>query len=182
MTVTQGHIIRIDCELTLAEGGDVIESSKKTGPVEYKHGAGQILKGLERELEGMKVGEEKSGIIPAAEAFGTEDSQPTMTILKKEFPKDAKIEVGAAFEAKSPQGTPVKLKVTTVEEDKIIARVVHPLAGKDVAFKVKVLATRPPPPPVPQVEELDAAEAISERSLPTSDEKKDEAKPEEKTD
>jgi FKBP-type peptidyl-prolyl cis-trans isomerase 2 len=160
MTVTAGNIVRIDCELTLADGGDVIESSKKTGPVEYKHGAGQMLAGLEKRLEGMNVGEEKSGIIPAAEAFGAGDSLPTMTILRAEFPKETKVEVGAEFEAKSPQGTPVKLKVTKVEEDKVIARVVHPLAGKDVAFKVKVLATRPPPPPVPkkEVEELDAAE------------------------
>jgi len=165
MSVSSGNIVRIDCELTLAEGGDVIESSKKTGPVEYKHGTGQMLKGLEKQLEGMNVGDEKSGVIPAAEAFGTEDTQPTMTIPKKEFPKDSKIAVGDAFEAKNPQGIPVKLKVETVDDEKVVARVVHPLAGKDVAFKVKVLATRPPPPPVPQIEEVEAEPVESDPNL-----------------
>jgi FKBP-type peptidyl-prolyl cis-trans isomerase 2 len=175
MSVTIRNIVRIDCELTLAEGGDVIESSKKTGPVEYKHGAGQMLAGLEKRLEGMTVGEEKSGVIPAAEAFGTEESQPTMTIPRAQFPNEAKIEVGAQFEAKSPQGTPLTLRVTSIEEEKIIAQVVHPLAGKDVAFKVKVLSIRPPPPPVPksQVEELDSAEFTAANEAGETDEAKD---------
>lgn len=149
MQVSAGHIVRIDCELRVS-GGEVIESSSKTGPVEYKHGAGQILSGLESRLEGMGVGDEKSGVIPAVDAFGTPESQPKMTIPRSSFPSDAKIEIGARFEAKSPQGTPVNLEVLSVEGETISARVVHPLAGKDIEFKVKVLSVRPPPPPVPK--------------------------------
>lgn len=148
MKVKTGHLVRIDVELRV-KGGDVIESSKKTGPVEYKHGGGQMLGGLETQLEGMEVGDEKSGVIPAAEAFGTEDSQPKMTIPRTNFPKDATIEVDARFEAKGPAGTPVTLSVLSVDDKEVIARVVHPLAGKDVEYTVKVLAVRPPPPPVP---------------------------------
>jgi FKBP-type peptidyl-prolyl cis-trans isomerase 2 len=149
MNVAEGRIVRIDCELRVS-GGEVIESSSKTGPVEYRHGAGQILRALEAQLEGMAVGDEKSGVIPAKEAFGTEDSQPEMTIPRSEFPADAKIEVGARFEAKSPTGTPVQLEVKSVKDDTITAKVVHPLAGKDIEFRVKILSVRPPPPPIPK--------------------------------
>lgn len=149
MQVSAGHIVRIDCELRVS-GGEVIESSSKTGPVEYKHGSGQILAGLESRLEGMGIGDEKSGVIPAADAFGTPESQPKMTIPRSSFPSDAKVEIGARFEAKSPQGTPVNLEVLSIEKDTISTRVVHPLAGKDIEFKVKVLSVRPPPPPVPK--------------------------------
>lgn len=149
MKVTADHIVRIDCELRVS-GGDVIESSKKTGPVEYRHGGGQMLAALQSRLEGMGVGDEKSGVIPAAEAFGVEDTQPKMTIPRSSFPKDAKIAVGDRFEAKGPQGTPVTLQVLSAADDEVIARVVHPLAGKDIEFRVKVLAVRPPPPPVPK--------------------------------
>lgn len=148
MKVSAGHIVRIDCELRVS-GGEVIESSKKSGPVEYKHGGGQMLTGLESRLEGMGVGDEKTGVIPAAEAFGTEESQPKMTIPRASFPKDVKIEIESRFEAKGPQGTPVTLQVLSVEDETITARVVHPLAGKDVEFSVKVLRVRPPPPPPP---------------------------------
>lgn len=164
MKVGQGNIVRIDCELKVA-GGEVIESSKKSGPVEYKHGRGQMLKGLESRLEGLAIGDEKSGTIPAAEAFGTEDTQPKMTIPRASFPKDSKIAKGDAFEAKGPQGTPMKLEVLSVDDDSVIAKVVHPLAGKDIEFKVKVLSVRPPPPPVPKAtptEEIDLLEEADE--------------------
>jgi FKBP-type peptidyl-prolyl cis-trans isomerase 2 len=160
MKVSAGHFVRIDCELRVT-GGDVIESSKKTGPVEYKHGFGQLLKGLEAKLEGMGIGDEKDGVILAADAFGTEDAQPPMTIPRASFPADAKIEVGAKFEAKGPRGTQVSLEVLALDDETITAKVVHPLAGKDLEFKVKVLAVRPPAPPVPKspaVEELELVE------------------------
>jgi FKBP-type peptidyl-prolyl cis-trans isomerase SlyD len=147
MKVSKGNFVRIDYELR--SGDDVIESSKKSGPVEYKHGSGQMLAGLEARLEGLGVGDEKDGVIPAAEAFGTEETQPKMSIPKESFPKDAVIDKGSRFEAKGPQGTPVTLEVIETEGEQIVARVVHPLAGKDIAFKVKVVAVRPPPPPVP---------------------------------
>ena len=105
---------------------------------------------LESRLKGMSVGDEKSGVIPAADAFGTEASQPLMTIPRTNFPGDAKVAAGARFEAKGPQGLPVTLEVVSIEGDTITARVVHPLAGKDVEFRVKVLSVRPPPPPVPK--------------------------------
>ena len=163
MNVSDGHIVRIDCELRV-KGGELIESSSKTGPVEYKQGGGQMLAALESRLAGMAVGDEKSGIIPAAEAFGAESSQPTMTIPRASFPSDAKLEVGAQFEAKSPQGTPVMLNVLSIDDDAVTAKVVHPLATKDLEFRVKVLAIRPPPPPVPQsaVEELELTEITEE--------------------
>ena len=159
MNVSDGHFVRIDCELRVS-GGEIIESSSKSGPVEYKHGAGQILPALESRLAGMKVGEEKSGVIPAAEAFGAESARPTMTIPRASFPSDAKLEVGARFEAKSPQGGPVMLDVVSIDNDTVTAKVVHPLATKDIEFQVKVLAVRPPPPPVPKspVEDLELAE------------------------
>ncbi|MDF2698410.1 MAG: FKBP-type peptidyl-prolyl cis-trans isomerase SlyD, partial [Labilithrix sp.] len=148
MNVSEGHVVRIDCELRVS-GGEIIESSSKSGPVEYKHGTGQMLPALEARLKGMGVGDEKSGVIPAAEAFGAAATQ-TMTIPRAEFPKEAKIAVGSRFEAKGPKGTPITLEVQSVDKEKVTAKVLHALADKDLEFRVKVLAIRPPPPPVPK--------------------------------
>jgi len=148
MKVTADHIVRIACELRVS-GGEVIESSKKTGPVEYRQGGGQMLAALESRLLGMEVGERKSGVIPAAEGFGTEATQPKMSIPRTSFPRDAKLEIDARFEAKGPSGTPVTLQVLSLTDEQVIARVVHPLSGKDLEFDVKILAVRRPPPPVP---------------------------------
>lgn len=158
MKVSDGSFVRIDCELRV-HGGEVIESSKKTGPVEYQHGTGKLLPALEARLAGMSVGEEKEGTIPAAEAFGAESAQPTMTIPRAAFPEGAKLEVGARFEAKSPEGTPLTLTVKSIEDDTVTAKAIHPLASKDLDFRVKVLSIRKPPPPVPKpAEELDVTD------------------------
>ena len=137
--------MRIDVELKV-KGGDVIESSAKSGPVEYRHGGGQMLPGLEKALDGLEAGAEKSGVLAPKDAFGTEDSQPTMKLPRAEFPKDAKIAKGERFEAKGPTGTPLVLRVIDVDDKVITAQVVHPLAGKEIEFKVKVVSVKPPLP------------------------------------
>ncbi len=154
MQVSAGHLVRIDCELRV-RGGEVIESSKKTGPIEYKQGGGQMLVGLESRLEGLSAGDQKSGTIPAAEAFGTEDDQPKMSIPRASFPSSATIDIGSRFEAKGPQGTPVTLEVLKVTDEAVSARVVHPLAGKDIEFSVTILGVRKGPPPVPKTEAIE---------------------------
>jgi FKBP-type peptidyl-prolyl cis-trans isomerase SlyD len=147
MKVKADHIVRIDCELRV-RGGDVIESSEKSGPVQYRHGSGKLLRALESKLEDMGVGDEKSGTIKADETRDELSSE--LTVPRNEFPADAKLEVGAKFEAKGPTGAPINLEVVKADGDKVVARVIHPLSGKDLEFKVKVLSVRPPPPPVPE--------------------------------
>jgi len=76
-------------------------------------------------------------------------TQPKMTIPRASFPKETPPDKGSRFEAKGPLGTQVTLQVLSVDDEQVTARVVHALAGKDLEFRVKVLAVRPPPPPVP---------------------------------
>ena len=83
------------------------------------------------------------------DAFGTEDSQPTMKLPRTQFPKDAKIDKGERFEAKGPTGTPMTLRVIAVDSETVTAQVVHPLAGKDVEFQVKIVSVKPPIPTKP---------------------------------
>lgn len=151
MKITSGYKVQIEFELAV-KGGAVIERST----VEYVQGEGKILPALEKRLDGMATGEEKSGEIPAAEAI-TEESLPTKEVLRSEFPKEAKLAVGQVFEAKGPQGEPVSFKLVKVTDDKVTIRFLHPLVGKDLTFRVKVLrvtdpkakrrpAAAPPPP------------------------------------
>ena len=159
MKIAAGLSVQIEYELKV-RGGDVIESSAKSGPLRYVHGQGKMLAGLERRLEGLSPGDERKGEIPAGEAFGTEDSLPVKEMSRREFPKGAKLERGAVFTAKSPTGQPVNLKVVAITGDTIQARFLHPLVGRALEFRVKVLTVEDPhrPPPPPGVVELDEDE------------------------
>ena len=156
MKIASGLAVQIDYELSV-KGGDVIESSARSGPLRYVHGQGKMLPGLESRLVGLAPGEEKRGEIPAREAFGSEDSLPVKDMTKRDFPKDAKLDPGSVFEAKSANGEILRLKIVSAFGDKVKARLLHPLVGRDIVFRVKVLAVTDPnrPPPPPGVVELD---------------------------
>jgi len=139
MKIEPGKKIKMEYELGIV-GGGTIESSASRGPIEYVHGSGKMLPGLERRLDGLGVGEEKEGVIPAAEAYGTEESLPTLEIPKTNFPTAEDLKVGKPFEAKDAEGNPVRFKVVKVEGENVTVRLDHPLAGKDLRFKVKILA------------------------------------------
>jgi FKBP-type peptidyl-prolyl cis-trans isomerase 2 len=156
MRIKPGEKVRLEYELKV-KGGDVIESSKKGGPIVYTHGAGKMLPALEKRLEGMEIGEEKRGLIPADEAWGAEESLPTRDLPRREFPAGEKLDAGRVFEAKDPNGRAVSFRVLSADDEVVKVRFLHPLAGKDLEFYVKVLviddpASRrresvPPPPP-----------------------------------
>lgn len=156
MRITRGEKVRLEYELKV-QGGEVIESSHKGGPIVYVHGEGKMLPALEKRLEGMAIGEEKRGTIPAAEAFGNEESLPTRDLPRREFPAGEKLEPGRVFEARDPNGRPVSFRILSVGDDVVKVRFLHPLAGKDIEFYVKVLViddpnlrrreSVPPPPP-----------------------------------
>ena len=156
MKIAKGLAVQIEYELSI-KGGDVIESSQRSGPLRYVQGQGKMLPGLESRLLGLQPGDEKSGEIPAREAFGSEDTLPVKEMARKDFPKDAKLEAGSVFEAKSPTGEPLRLKIVSATTDKVKARLLHPLVGRDLSFRVKVLSVSDPrrPPPAPGVVELD---------------------------
>lgn len=159
MKITAGSIVRVEYELRV-KGGDVIESSAKSGPVQYVHGEHKLLPALEKRLEGLAAGQTLEGVIPAAEVLPPEDKLPVRSIPRAEFPKGTSIEVGALFEAHAQAGNTVNLQVVSVDDKHVTVRLLPPLAGKDLAFKVKVVMIEDPvshlrevvlkhPPPLP---------------------------------
>jgi FKBP-type peptidyl-prolyl cis-trans isomerase 2 len=78
------------------------------------------------------------------------------------FPKGAKLAAGMVFEAKDPaSGAPIHFKVLSLESDRAKVRLLHPLVGRDLEFRVKVLDVGAPgsaPPPPPGAVELDLEE------------------------
>jgi FKBP-type peptidyl-prolyl cis-trans isomerase SlyD len=163
MKIARGRSVELEYELKV-KGGAVIESSTRSGPLRYVHGDGKMLPGLEKRLEGLEPGDERKGEIPAAEAFGTEASLPVKEMARSVFPAGAKIEPGAIFEAKDPaSGAPIQFKVISATAQVANVRLMHPLVGRDIEYRVTVLAVRDAaatgrPPPVPGVVELDPDE------------------------
>ena len=143
MKIEQGRRVKMEYELGV-EGGEVIESSASRGPIDYLHGSGEMLPGLERRIDGLEVGAAQEGVIPAAEAYGTEEALPSMTIPRSHFPSTEALEPGKLFEAKDPAGHAISFKVTEIRGDEVLVRLHHPLAGKNIRYRVKILDVSAP--------------------------------------
>ncbi|MES1206658.1 MAG: FKBP-type peptidyl-prolyl cis-trans isomerase [Pseudomonadota bacterium] len=164
MKIARGLSVELAYELKI-KGGDVIESSDRSGPLRYVHGDGKMLAGLEKRLEGLSPGDESKGVIPAKEAFGNEDALPVREMPRSAFPAGTDVKPGSVFQAKDPAtGTPVTFKVLGADANQARVRLLHPLADRDIEFRVTVLAVRDPrtqgssPPPIPGLVELDPDE------------------------
>jgi len=143
--ISKGVRVRMKVHLAVA-GGDTLEKSV----VEYIHGGGTMLAGLEKVLEGLEKGAKREGTLKAKEAFGNPAMHPIKKIKKAEFPKDAKLEVGERLVAKGADGLNVVMHIVKVSSDEVETRLVHPLAEKDIRYEVEILAvTDPKPPPLP---------------------------------
>jgi len=142
--IENGRRVTIRVELSVV-GGELLE--KKT--VEYIQGAGTMLPGLEKLLTGLEKGAHHEGVLKAKEAFGAVEL-PTKKLKRTAFPADAKLAEGERFAAKDEHKNDVVLKIEKVGADEVEVRFMHPLAEKDIQYKVEVVQVSDPrPPPVP---------------------------------
>ncbi|MDE1813454.1 MAG: peptidylprolyl isomerase [Thaumarchaeota archaeon] len=138
MTVKTGDKVKIEYTGTL-EDGTVFDSSAEHGnPLEFEVGSGQVIKGFDDAILGMKEGEEKQFSIEPADAYGEHDPTLVQKIPRGAFPQDVKLVPGLLFEAGLPTGEKVPATITEVQEEIISVDLNHPLAGKKLNFKIKV--------------------------------------------
>lgn len=109
--------------------------------MEYLHGMGQIIPGLERALEGRMIGDQFTITIAPEDAYGERDRDLQQKIPAEIFGGVDKIEVGMQFHAQGEddQDTQVFL-ITDVDESEqtITVDANHPLAGMTLKFEVTV--------------------------------------------
>jgi FKBP-type peptidyl-prolyl cis-trans isomerase SlyD len=144
--IENGRRVRLKVKLKAVDGAEIEKSV-----VEYIHGSGTMLPGLERVLAGLEASAKRQGVIKAANAFGDPSFQREKRMSRREFPKDAKIKVGDRFMAKGADNQQnVILEISKLSGDDVIVHLRHPLADTDIEYDVHVLqVTDPKPPPLP---------------------------------
>ncbi len=135
--IQKGSKVKFD--YTLKVNGEVVDSSTGRQPLEYTQGAKQIIPGLEKQMEGMKVGEEKTITVPPKEAYGEERPEAFREFPKSAFPKDLQLKEGMVLELKTDSGQPLPAVVKKIGKDTVTLNFNHPLAGKTLVFDVKVV-------------------------------------------
>ncbi len=121
--------------------GDVVDSNKGQAPLEFIAGQNQIIPGLEKEVEGMKTGEEKTVTVKADEAYGQRNEEWVDTLPREQF-GDIELQEGMTLYGQSPDGQTVAVTVVEFDDKNVKIDYNHPLAGEDLTFDVKLVSER----------------------------------------
>lgn len=138
MAAEAGNKVKIHYTGTF-DDGEVFDSSRKSQPLEFELGAGQVIPGFDRAVLGMEVGESKQVRIPEADAYGAYNQEMIFTTDLSQFDEGVVPQVGQQFQAETPDGDPMMLTVKSVNEDEIVMDANHPLAGKDLNFALELI-------------------------------------------
>ncbi len=140
MTIKEKDTVTLDYEGKF-ETGEIFDSSKHgdhSHPLTFVVGEHQVIPGFENAVLGMNLDEEKEFTIPPEEAYGMPDEKLFQEIPKSALPPEPSPEEGMTLLLQTPQGNmPVEIK--EVKQDSVILNLNHPLAGKTLIFKVKIV-------------------------------------------
>lgn len=140
MKIEKNKMVKIHYTLK-DEAGTVIDSSEGREALEYLHGVGMLIPGMERELEGKETGNKFSAVIEPKDGYGEYNPQYVVEVPRDRFDVDAEIEVGQKFQAGTPAG-PMLVTVVKVSPETVTIDSNHELAGKKLFFDVEVVDVR----------------------------------------
>lgn len=136
--VENGQKVKIHYTGTLDDGSQ-FDSSAGRDPLEFEIGAGMVIPGFEKGVQGMAVGEKKTIHIPAVEAYGERREEMVMQFERSQLPDGLEPTVGMGLQMQGPEGHPVLVTVTEVDEENITIDANHQLAGQNLNFELELV-------------------------------------------
>ncbi|MCK9292704.1 MAG: peptidylprolyl isomerase [archaeon] len=119
------------------EDGKVFDSNVGKEPLKFKIGARMVIPGFERAVVDMEKGQEKEVVIKPEDGYGPKNDE-IVELSKAAFQDASVIEEGKELEMMTNMG-PLLVEVIKIEEDKVKVKLNHPMAGKVIHFKLKIL-------------------------------------------
>lgn len=139
--IEKGSVVTIHYELKVE--GNVVDSSKGRDPLSYTQGAGEIIPGLEAEVEQLNPGAKTSVEVPPEKGYGTPDPSAVRSVPKTVFESTDGLSAGAEVYGQQ-NGKTIRAKVLEVGNEDVKLDFNHPLAGKTLSFDVEVVDVAPP--------------------------------------
>lgn len=134
---------QVQVEYTLTVDGQVVDSSQGRGPLKYVQGQGQLIPGFERQLVGLRRGDERDVTVSPEEGYGPVNPQAFIEVPKTQLPADTKPEVGMMLQGNTQDGRPFRATISEVGDETVKLDMNHPLAGKTLNFHVKIVEVTP---------------------------------------
>lgn len=139
MRVAKETVVAI--EYTLKDDqGNILDASGDRGPMEYLHGAQNIIPGLEQGVDGLSIGDTKSVLVPPQLGYGEHSEKLLQQVPLSAFGANTP-QLGMRFHAETNLGMRV-LTIKKIEGEEVTLDGNHELAGKTLHFDIKVVSVR----------------------------------------
>jgi peptidylprolyl isomerase len=137
--VKKGDTVKVHYTGTL-NNGEIFDTSKEREPLEFTLGKGQLIPGFEKAVLGLNVGDSTKVDIPSTEAYGEERSDLIINVPIDQLPEDVTPQIGMQLQVNQPDGQPIPVRITEIDETELTLNANHPLAGKDLTFEIELIA------------------------------------------
>jgi FKBP-type peptidyl-prolyl cis-trans isomerase SlyD len=130
---------RVKIHYTLKVDDEVVDTSSGNEPLDYIHGQGQIIPGLEEHLIGLAVGDRKEVTVAPEKGYGTHDPQGVHEVPISAFQSAENLKVGDIVSGRAEDRS-FQARVIAIGNENITIDMNHPLAGKTLHFAIEVMA------------------------------------------
>lgn len=139
MIIANDSVVQIHYHLSDENG--LIEDSSSGQPLLYLHGHQNMLPAIEHALAGKTVGDDLELVLAPKDAYGERDENAIQSVQVKHLKGAKKWAPGMTAVLETAQGHR-QVKIVKVGMFKADVDVNHPLAGKTLTFKLKVVDVR----------------------------------------
>ncbi len=139
-TIRDGMVVSLAYSLTA--DGEIVETATAAEPLDYLHGADNIVPGLEAALVGKKVGDRLSVTLQPAEAYGEYDPEDNETVPLADFPDSNELAEGMAVVMEDEDGYMFDALIREIRADEVVLDFNPPLAGRIITYDVEVMEIR----------------------------------------
>ncbi|MFE8072656.1 peptidylprolyl isomerase [Marinobacteraceae bacterium S3BR75-40.1] len=121
--------------------GEVVDTSEGGEPLHFMSGAGQVVEGLEKAVEGRSAGDRLEVTIPPEMAYGERRDDLVRTVARSLFEGVDELKPGMKFQTNTGENAQV-VQVVDVDGNTVRVDANHPLAGFTLFFELDILEVR----------------------------------------
>ncbi len=145
MKIEKNKVVVLSYELEVE--GKVVDAATQDNPLDYIQGMHMLIPRFEDELEGLEEGAVFSFTIQPEEGYGSYDEKRRILLPKSAFTIQGEVredlmEIGRILPMVGADGSIVNATVVEVKEEGVTMDFNHPMSGKVLDFKGKVLSVR----------------------------------------
>lgn len=145
MKIKKNTVPSVTYELVVE--GEVVDQTDKSKPLTFLMGAGSMIPGFERQLEGLEKGDKYEFSIQPEEGYGEVDQKAIVDLPKDVFVVDGVLKeellvIGNEIPMQDNKGNQLQGTIVEIGNDTVKMDFNHQLAGKVLNFTGEVIDVR----------------------------------------